>query len=361
MSNDLFGPTTGRPTTWGRIHPADEKWLARAVVEDALDPTLPIVDAHHHLFDFPGNRYLLEELAADLSGGHRFVSTVHNECMSMYRTSGPEQLRPVGETEFISSLADRAALGGFGQTRICEGIVGFADLTLGDEVREVLEAHVGAAGGRFAGTRFATGWDDDPEIPNNHTASRPDLLADPAVRRGAAVLSDMSLSLDVMVFFHQLDEVAALADALPDLTIVLGHCGGPLGHGSYLHDKAEHFRTWESGIRRLAERPNVMCKVGGVMARGAAFDYLTADAPPSSLLLEELWSPWFDTCIDAFGAERCMFESNFPVDKMGVGYTVLWNAYKRIASGASDAECSALFAGTAMRTYQLSTDKGQIR
>jgi L-fuconolactonase len=358
MSNDLFGPTTGRPTSFGRIHPPDLQWLARGPREEVIDPALPIVDAHHHLFDFPGNRYLLEEIADDLAGGHRVVSTVHNECMSMYWTDGPEHLRPVGETQFIAGLADKAAAGDFGPTLICEGIVGFADLTLGSDVRGVLETHLQVGGSRFKGTRFATGWDDSPEVPNNHTASGPQLLADPAVRSGAAVLRDMHLSLDVMVFFHQLDEVAALADALPDLRIVLGHCGGPIGHGPYSDHQAEHFRTWERGIRGLAERPNVVCKIGGVMARGAAFDYLQADAPPGSLLLEELWRPWFLTCIEAFGADRCMFESNFPVDKMGVSYTVLWNAYKRITHGASDAERKALFAGTAEQVYRLSNTNG---
>ncbi|ALV39948.1 amidohydrolase [Pseudarthrobacter sulfonivorans] len=355
MSSHLFGPTTGRPTTWGRIHPPDLEWLARGRLEEALDPAVPIVDAHHHLFDFPGNRYLLEEFTDDLAGGHRVVSTVHNECMSMYLADGPEHLRPVGETKFIAGLAARAASGEFGPTRIGEGIVGFADLTLGSGVRGVLETHLELGGGRFKGTRFATGWDDSPDVPNNHTASRPNLLADPDVRSGAAVLRDMGLTLDVMVFFHQLDEVAALADALPDLRIVVNHCGGPIGHGRYSYDRAEHFQAWEHAIRGLAERPNIVCKIGGVMARGAAFDYLHADAPPSSLILEDLWRPWFLTCIEAFGADRCMFESNFPVDKMGVSYTVLWNAYKRITRSASDDERKALFAGTAEKTYRLLT------
>lgn len=350
MVENVFGASRGRPEEWGRIYPPDADWLSGGPLEAALEPGLPIVDAHHHLFDLPGYRYLAGDFAADLAGGHRVVGTVYSECHSHYRSDGPESLRPVGETEFAAATGDEMVAGA---TLLCDGIVGFADLTLGARVRPVVEAHIVAAGRRFKGTRFATGWDEHKDVPNNHTATGPAMLADPAVRAGAAVLAEMGLSLDVMVFFHQLREVAALADSVPDLTIVLDHCGGPIGHGAYSADPVANFAIWENGIRNLALRPNVVCKLGGVLARGAAFDYRTAPRPLSSLDLEALWSPWFLTCIDAFGAERCMFESNFPVEKMGVDYAVLWNSFKRIAGGASVDEMSALFAGTAGRVYDL--------
>ncbi|WP_078900998.1 amidohydrolase family protein [Actinacidiphila yeochonensis] len=344
-TSDLFG-APGRPTEYGRIHPSDEEWLARGTEEAVLEPDLPIVDSHHHLWEIGSSPYLFGELAEDLGSGHRVESTVFVECVTHYRGTGPEELRPVGETEFVVRETS-------GRPGMADGIVGFADLALGRGVEEVLHAHLSAAPGRFKGIRYSSHWDPSDEIENGRPYVRPGLLAEPAVVQGARVLGELGLSLDALVFHHQLDDVIALADEVPELTIVLNHCGFPLGYGPYAGRRDEVFAAWRASIRRLAERPNVVCKLGGLMSRAAEFDYRTAAEPPSSELLARLWGPWITTCVEEFGAERCLYESNFPVDRMGTTYSTLWNTFKRISSGASADERAALFAGTARRVYRI--------
>ncbi|MBF6331107.1 amidohydrolase family protein [Nocardia transvalensis] len=340
---------SSHPTEFGRIFPPDEPWLARRPAEEILLPGLPIVDAHHHLWDAPGFRYLPAEFATDTRGGHCVVATVYAECHSAYRTDGPPELRPVGETEHIAALA----ASGDASTRVAAGIIGSADLGLGAAVGDVLEQHITAGQGRFRGVRLNASWDPNPQIRLGPPTARPHMLADPAIRQGVHTVAAFDLALDLWLLFPQLGDAAELADTAPEARMVLDHCGGPLGFGPYTSDRAEHFSHWENGIRALAERPNVVCKLGGIMGCAAAFDYPRAPVPPSSEELAALWHPWFDVCIDAFGPQRCMFESNFPVEKMGTGYATLWNTFKRLASGASDSELSALFSETAGRTYQL--------
>jgi L-fuconolactonase len=352
VNSPLMRTAEGRPTEFGRIYPPDPGWLRKAPAEEVLFPDLPIVDPHHHLWDHPGYPYLLDEFTADATTGHDVVATVFAECLSKYRAEGPEALRPVGETEFVAGVAGRAA-DGASPVRVGAGITGFADLRLGAAVEDVLRAHQDAGDGRFRGIRFATSWDSDPVIENSHTGSAPHLLADPDVRAGMAVLSDLGLVLDTWVFFPQLDDVARAADALPDLSVVLDHCGGPLGYGRYAGHRDEDFAAWRRGVRAVAERPNVTCKIGGLVARLAAFDYRTAERPPSSTELATLWRPWIETCIEAFGPDRCMFESNYPVDKVGVPYATLWNTFKHVTTGMTEAERLDLFAGTARRVYSL--------
>jgi L-fuconolactonase len=349
VNSPLMRTAEGRPTEFGRIYPPDPDWLGKAPAEDVLFPDLPIVDPHHHLWDHPGYRYLLDEFTTDATTAHRVVATVFAECLSSYRTGGPDALRPVGETEFVAGVAADGA----SPVEVGARISGFADLRLGAAVEEVLRAHVEAGAGRFAGIRFATSWDADPEIENSHTGSAPHLLADPEVRRGMTVLRDLGLVLDTWVFFPQLADVAEAADAVPDLSVVLDHCGGPLGYGRYSGRSEDDFETWRKGVHAVAERPNVTCKIGGLVARLAAFDYRTADRPATSAELATLWRPWIETCIDAFGPDRCMFESNYPVDKVGVPYATLWNTFKRVTSSMTDGERADLFAGTARRVYGL--------
>ncbi|WP_225729033.1 MULTISPECIES: amidohydrolase [unclassified Nocardia] len=338
-----------RPTRFGRIYPPDEHWLARQDPEEILLPELPIVDPHHHLGDSLGFRYTTSDFATDIGSGHRVTATVHAECHSAYRTDGPPELRPVGETEHIAASTAEAC----GPTRVAAGIIGAADLGLGAAVGRVLEAHISAGQGRFRGVRYNASWDPSPAIRLGPPTARPHLLADPAVRAGARTVAEFDLALDLWLLFPQLDDAAELADALPQARLVLDHCGGPLGFGPYADRRAEHFARWEKGIRALARRPNVVCKLGGILGCAAAYDYLRAAVPPTSKELAALWHPWFDVCIDAFGPRRCMFESNFPVEKMGTGYATLWNTFKRLAAGASDFELADLFSGTASRTYQL--------
>lgn len=339
------------PTRFGRIAPPDTAWLARLPAEPALDPELPIIDTHHHLWERDGRPYLLDQFLADLRSGHNTVATVFLQCHSMYRATGPEEMRPVGETEFVAGIAAMSDSGQYGSIRVAAGIVGFADLTLGDRVEPVLVAHVRAGGGRFRGVRHSGNWDASPVIGNG--ASAPHIYRREDFRRGLRRLAAMDLSLDAWVFHPQLTEVVELARAVPEANIVMGHVGGPLGYGPYAGKHDEVFASWKAGVTELARCPNVSMKLGGMMMRLAAFDYGTAPAPPTSEQLAVLWRPWMEPCIELFGPERCLFESNFPVEKMGIGWVALWNAFKRIAAGASPEEKRALFAGTARRVYRL--------
>jgi predicted TIM-barrel fold metal-dependent hydrolase len=338
---------------FGRFFPPSAEWLAKQPFEEALEPSLPIVDTHHHVWDVPNNRYMLEDMLADLNGGHNIVATVFNECLAMYRASGPVEMRPVGETEFVSGVAAMSASGKYGPTRVAAGIVGFADLTLGAKVEPVLEAHIAAGGGRFRGLRYGAAWDADPVIGNSHSKAPPGLLLDPTFRAGIACMQRFGLSFDAWVFFTQLPEVEDLARHFPELQITLVHAGGPLGYGRFTNKRDEVFVEWKASMKRLAAHSNVTVKLGGLVTRLAAFDYLSLEAPPDSFLLSNLWRPYIETCIELFGANRCMFESNFPIDKLGTGYTTLWNAFKRITAGASASEKTALFSGTAERIFRL--------
>jgi predicted TIM-barrel fold metal-dependent hydrolase len=340
-------------TQFGRVEPPREAWLAKAPAETVLEPDLPIVDTHHHLWDRPDNRYFLHEFLADVRSGHNVVATVFLECNAMYRPGGPEAMRPVGQTEFVAGIAAMSDSGNYGPTRVAAGIIGFADLTLGDRVEPVLEANVRAGGGRFRGVRHSAAWDADDVIGNSRTANGPHLMQQADFRAGLARLTALGLSLDAWVFHPQLGDLIDLARAHPAANIVTGHCGGPLGYGTYAGKRDEVFAAWKPRIVELAQCPNVSMKLGGMMMRLAAYDYEARPAPPSSEELATMWRPYIEMCIEAFGADRCMFESNFPVDKMGIGWVALWNAFKRIAAGASAAEKRELFSGTAKRVYRL--------
>ncbi len=354
----MSSSSTGRnrmipsPTPYGRIFAPDPAWLAGQAPEPILEPDLPIVDAHHHLWHrLPDSRYLLDDFLADLRTGHNVVATVFLQCHTMYRAGGPEEMRPVGETEFAAGQAAMSASGQYGPTRVAAAIVGYADLALGDRVEPVLQAHLRAAGGRFRGVRDSAAWDADPVIGNG--ADAPHRLQRPEFRAGLKRLTALGLAFDLWVFHTQLGEAVELARACPDTQFVLGHCGGPLGYGPYAGKRDEVFAAWKAGMAELARCPNVVCKLGGMMMRLAAYDYGALPAPPDSAGLARLWGPYIETCIELFGAERCLFESNFPVEKMGIGYAALWNAFKRITAGASEAEKRALYAGTAQRVYTL--------
>ena len=333
-----------RRAAFGRISRPDEGWLARLTPEAAIEPDLPILDAHHHLWRKPDWTYGLPEFQADIACGHQVVGTVFIEAHSQWLEDGPEALRPVGETLAVTRAATE-------DPRVATGIVAYADLTLGDRVAAVLEAHQAAAGGRLCGIRQQATWDEDPTI--GHGAPYPGLLRRDDFRRGLARLAPLDLAFDLWVFHHQLAEAAEIARAFPQIRFVLGHCGGPLGYGRHAGRRAEVFAAWHAGMAELARCPNVAVKLGGLTMRLAAFDYGVMEAPPPSEELAQLWAPVIESCITLFGAERCMFESNFPVEKMGVGYGTLWNAFKRIARSGSEAEKRALFAGTAKRIYKL--------
>ena len=275
------------------------------------------------------------------------------QCLAMHRAHGPEALRPVGETEFVNGVAAMATSRIYGPARICAGIVGRADLRLGAAVEEVLTAHIGAGGGRFRGIRFITAWDADASLVNPLAAVPPGLLGDATFRAGFAKLAPLGLSFDAWLFHPQLDELTDLARAFPETPICLNHVGGVLGIGPYAGKRNEIFTRWSRSIQALAGCPNVVVKLGGLGMRINGFGFEKPADPPSSETLAAAWRPYMETCIDAFGVERAMFESNFPVDKGSYAYGTGWNAFKRLTERASAAEKTALFSGTATRFYRL--------
>lgn len=343
---------TKQPTAYGRIFPPREDWLAKAPHEPILEPQLEIIDTHHHLWSEPA-RYLLDDLLADTGTGHNVVATVFMECRTHYRVGGPVELRSVGEVEFVADIAGRSDEDRRGPTRVAAGIVGFADLMLGDRVEPVLEALIEASGGRLRGIRHAAGWHEDPVIGNNHHGAGPGLYLRDDFRAGLDRLTTMGLSLDALVYHPQHADLIDLAHACPDANIILNHTGMPLCYGPFAGRQDEVHAQWRSTIPAIAACPNVTMKLGGMMMRLAAYDYNAIPAPPSSEQLAAYWRPFIEPCIELFGAERCTFESNFPVDKMGIGYAALWNAFKRIAASSSPDEKAALFSGTARRAYRL--------
>lgn len=328
-------------------------WLGKAKREVALEPELPIVDAHHHLWDDHRGRYLLEEFLEDLSGGHSVRATIHAQCMAMFRADGAELMKPVGETEFVAGMAAMSESGRYGGIRVAEGIIAFADLTAGNGITPVLEAHVRAGGGRLRGIRQPVQYDASSAGAYGHPRPPKGMLLDSGFREGFRRLADHDLAFDVWMFHPQLSEAVDLAKTFPGTTIVIDHVGGALGVGPYAGRRDELFDEWSRSIGALAEQPNVVMKLGGLGMLLFGFDFHEKLRPPTSEELAAAWRPYIERCIEAFGANRCMFESNFPPDRQSCGYTELWNAFKRITSGCSAAEKAALYAGVATRVYRL--------
>lgn len=327
--------------------PVREEWLQRGQ-EQAIEPALPIVDAHHHFYDRPGWTYLHADYAADARSGHAVQASVYMQALTRYRADGPEALRPVGETAFVV-----ASTAGALAPEVAKGIVGYADLRLGAGVAAVLDAHAQAGRGRFRGVRHLTTWDADGSLANPLTAAPPGLLRDAAYRAGLAQLQAQGLSYDAWLFWPQLPELVEVAAAFPALPIIVDHCGGVVRIGAHAAHRDEVFARWKASMQALARFPNVHVKLGGLGMRINGFGFEQGDLPPTSEALAAAWKPWMLTCIEAFGAGRCMFESNFPVDKGTCSYPVLWNAFKRIATGMSKEDKAMLFAGTAARVYRL--------
>jgi len=344
-------------------------------MESILEPDLPIVDPHHHLWDRPAEilknlppsdhpfmeiirqvpRYLLDELLADLKSGHNVRATVYLECGAMYRVGGPEALQPVGEIEFVNGVAAMTASGLYGEVRACAGIVGHADLRMGAAVEEVLQAEIAAAPGRFRGIRHSASYDDDPNVLGPLAGRSPrGMYGEATFREGFRVLGKLGLSFDSWLLEPQLPDLIDLARAFPQTTIVLDHVGTPLGIGAYAGKREERFGVWRDNIRKLAACPNVVVKLGGLAMPFAAFPWSYERRPRSSEELATAWKPYIDVCIDAFGPTRAMFESNYPVDGFTCSYRTLWNALKRTAAGYSAEDKAALFSGTAARVYRLS-------
>ena len=343
--------------------------------EAILEPDLPIIDPHHHLWDlrpmlpvFPEPRhdfiaaiagaahYTFDQLQADtkggLPGGHNVVGTCFMECGAFYNPAYGDALKVVGEVEFVNGVAAQAASGLYGAYRPCHAIIGHADLMLGDGARPVLEALM-AASSRFRGIRHQGAWDADPAVLGAPFHAPEGLYRDATFRAGFRHLGELGLTFDAWVLEPQIGDVTDLARAFPDQPIVLDHCGTPLNIACYRGTLSETFGRWQDSIRELASCPNVSVKLGGL---AMAFCGMPEEGPAKGLgseALATMWRPYIDTCIEAFGPERAMFESNYPVDRWGASYDVLWNAFKRLGAGTSDAEKHSLFAGTAARVYGI--------
>jgi predicted TIM-barrel fold metal-dependent hydrolase len=342
--------------------------------EVILEPELPIIDPHHHLWDRGRGllgklqpmdhgfmdvlqqipRYLLDELLADLKSGHNIRSTVYMECGAMYRADGPEALRCIGETEFVNGVAAMTASGLYGDVRACVGIVSSTDLRLGSAVEEPLRAHIAAAPARFRGIRQRAAHDDDPDVLGPlHGRVPPGIYCDTKFREGFKLLRKLELSFDAWILEPQLPDLIDLASAFPDTVIVLDHVGTPLGVGRYRGKREERFGIWRDNIKALSRCENVFVKLGGLPMPFLGWRKRMSEPLPSSEVLARDWKPYIETCIQDFGPKRCMFESNFPVDRFGCDYVALWNAFKRLAAGCSADEKTELFSGTAARVYRI--------
>jgi predicted TIM-barrel fold metal-dependent hydrolase len=344
--------STAASTRSGLYADPNVDWLALHT-EQVIDPARPIVDPHHHLWDRGGVRYLMEEISDDVTSGHNIVATVYVEARSMYRNSGPEELRPVGEVEFVNGAAAMAASGAYGKTLVAHGIVGHANLSLGDGAKAVLEAEIAAGNGRFRGIRHSTPWDADKFVAGIYAERPKHLLLDATFRKGFACLAPLNLSYDGWLFFTQLSEFADLARAFPNTKICLDHCGGIIGIGSYANRRDEIFKVWKASIQEVAKCPNVVVKLGGLAMVLPGFGFHEWPKPPSSEQCAAAWKPYIETCIEAFGVNRCMFESNFPPDKGQASYQVIFNAFKRLSANYSESEKTALFSKTATDFYRL--------
>lgn len=327
------------------------EWLALHR-EPVLEPALPIVDAHHHLWQESGKEYLADDLIADLATGHNIVATVFLQCHFGYREHGAEHLRPVGETEKVEAmrLSLEARYPHFGA---CAGIVSFADLMAPQLLNEVLDAHLAASPRHFRGVRQSVA--RDSHFPDG-IVIRPapaGILADARFRQSMKILAKRGFTFDAMLYHEQIPEMTTLARALGDVQIIVDHIGCPIGVGPYRGRERDTFQAWRASIEQLAACPNVSMKFGGFGMIIVGANYHQQERPPASSQLADAWRPYFDTIIDHFGSARCLFESNFPVDKAMFSYPVLWNAFKRLTSDASPHEKTDLFSRTAAKLYRL--------
>jgi predicted TIM-barrel fold metal-dependent hydrolase len=333
--------------------PIRKDWLA-ATQEKALEPDRPIIDPHHHLWDRPGSRYLFHDLMEDLGSGHNIRATVFLECREMYRAEGPPELRSLGETHFVAGVSAMGESGKYGEARACKGIIGNVDFRIGGRAKGVLEKHVELSGGRFRGIRNGATWHADPSLRVFTSGSGEGLYMDRAWRDGFAALAPLNLSFEAWMFHSQLGDLIDLARAFPETKIVLNHIGGALAVGPYADKRKEVFDEWRTQMQKLGQFPNVYIKLGGLgMPSLMGFEMGQQAEAPSSEQLAKAWKPYLDTCIEAFGPDRGMFESNFPVDKGMCSYANLWNAFKRVAESYSNDEKNAMFHNTALKFYRL--------
>ena len=319
--------------------------------ETPVDPNLRIVDPHHHLWDRGGSRYLAEELHEDTSKGHNVTNTVFVECKAEYRRNSQERFQSLGETEFVAKEAER--LEEFSETKI-SGIVGFVDLGLGEELEEVLVAHDRSSYGLMRGVRHATAWSDDPEISIAHTKPTKGVMGSKLFLKGVSKLSEFNFSFDAWLYFNQLPELLYLARVTPETNIVINHLAAPLKIGKWAETPQEVDEIWRSNLQELANCENVYLKIGGIgMDNYFANDWVNQTKPPTSDEVASVWKEKILWCIELFGAHRCMFESNYPVDRQTLPYSVIWNCFQKVTDSFTESEKSDLFSSTACTVYRI--------
>lgn len=334
----------------------NDAWLGQ-VTEPALEPDLPICDAHHHLWghrDHPAaTRYLLDDYLADIDSGHNVVSTIFVDSYAMYRARGHKAMAPLGEVEFANGVAAMCASGQYGKTRVAAGIIGHADMTRGARVGATLDAMAARAPNRFRGIRHSAAWDADPAMPKHRHVSAPGLLLDETFRAGIAEVAKRGLTYECYLWHPQLPELADLAGAFPELTIICNHCGGPLGAGSYQGRRDEVVVQWRKYLGDLAAHENVVVKLGGVNMVVNGHGWETGKRPPTSDQLVAAAGPFIDISIELFGTDRAMFESNYPAERVSCGYGPVWNFFKKVTKDFSTDEKTSLYHDNAVRIYQL--------
>lgn len=333
----------------------DNDWLKKTK-EEIIEPSIEIIDPHHHLWDIPRPRYLIDEYALDVSSGHNVIGSVFVECNAMYQKGGERKWQSLGETQFAAGAAAMYESGYYGNTNLVKGIVGYVDLRLGRAVEEVLAKHIEVSNHRLKGIRNMTAWHADPNLASTSVEHPHDLFVQDGFDEGLEVLSEMNLPLDVFMYHTQLDDLLQLAYKHSNTIIVLNHYGCPIGIGPFAERQKEVFEHWSSSMAKLAEMENIRVKLGGLGMRVNGFNFHTRERAPTSEELATVWQPYFNKVIELFGPSRCMFESNFPVDKGYCSYHVLWNAFKRMSKSLTKDERNYLFKSTANNTYQLGFD-----
>jgi predicted TIM-barrel fold metal-dependent hydrolase len=328
-------------------------WLAQ-VKEEIINPELPIIDPHHHLWNgdnqlagsFP---YLIENLSEDTNSGHNIVGTIFMECAQGYYSGGEEKYKPVGETEFVINLIKDSEK--LSKSTNIIGIIGFADLMLGHEVKDVLNTHLSKGEGLFRGIRHAAGWDKNNQIHNSHSNPIENIYHNKSFMKGAEELINLKLTFDAWHYHHQINDLSIFAKKYPELTIIHDHFGGPLGVGPYEGKKEEIFKKWKDDISLLSESKNVYAKLGGLAMPVNGWNFHKQNKPASSDQIVDMHHEYYLHTINCFGVERCMFESNFPVDRRSVSYHVIWNAFKKMVLGYSDEDKNKLFFKNAKDVY----------
>lgn len=321
--------------------------------ETILDPEMPIVDAHVHLVHRPDLNYMLDDLIADLSAGHRIAATVYIENGSMYRTTGPELLRSLGEIEYANGLGAMGASGVFGPTRFCAAIVGYAPVDKGDSVAELLDRALAVAPDRLRAVRQMAFFHPSEIFQSLPLGFPEGILSSASFLEGYRHVGSRGLSYEACVFHNQLGEVRDLADAFPETQLVVGHMGMAFGLGLDRNQRHEVFLDWRKSMQQIAERPNTLCKIGGLGLLFWGFGFEGHAGSVSSGQLAEVWQPYVEAVIEAFGPERCMMESNFPEDGPSCGYVPSWNALKLCTRGYSAEERAAMFHNNAARFYRI--------